>query len=123
MSGVGVLTVHHEDAARRSARAIVNAAAGFESAGEAASAEEAIELSTALAPDLVLVAAGMPGIDGFETSRRLIEARPETTVIILYGAIEPTAGALSGCGAAAAVHVDALTTASLQGLWKLHGTR
>ena len=123
MSDLGVLTVHHEDEPRRRARSVANSAEGFASVGEAASAEEAIELVTTLSPDLVLVAAGMPGIDGFETSRRLIAARPATIVVVLYGAIEPKASALANSGAVAALHMDELTTGSLQALWERHGTR
>jgi DNA-binding NarL/FixJ family response regulator len=123
MSDVGVLTVHHEDVARRSVRSVVNTTAGFEAVGEAASAEEAIELATAVAPDLVLVAAGMPGLDGFETSRRLIAARPAIAVVVLYSEIEPTERALAGSGAVAALHVRTLTAGSLQALWERHRTR
>src|SRR5688500_8872475 len=50
MNGVGVMTVHHEEEARRATRAIVNATPGFDGVGEAASAEEALELAVALRP-------------------------------------------------------------------------
>jgi two-component system nitrate/nitrite response regulator NarL len=83
MSGVGVLTVHHEEEGRRMVRAVVSGAPGFHHAGEAASAEEALELAMALRPDLVLVAAGMPGIDGRETRERLTAALPETVAVLL----------------------------------------
>ena len=122
MSDIGVLTVHHVEEERRSTRAIVNAAPGFESVGEAGSAEEAIELALVMRPGLVLVGAGMPGIDGYETSRRLIEALPGTTVCVVYTSTEPNQQALAGSGAGAAVHADALTPSSLQALWERRGT-
>jgi DNA-binding NarL/FixJ family response regulator len=123
MSGVGVLTVHHEEDARRATRAIVNGTPGFQEVGAAGSAEEALDLARAMRPELALVAAVMPGIDGFETSRRLIDAVPETVVCILYTSIEPNPGAIAGCGAVAALHLEGLTRSSLQALWEQHGTR
>ena len=123
MNVVGVLTVHHEEEARRAMRAIVNATPGFEEVGAAGSAEEALEIAVAGRPALVLVAAGMPGIDGFETSRRLVRAVPETAVCLVYAAVEPTASSLDGSGAVASLQADALSRASLQALWERHGTR
>jgi DNA-binding NarL/FixJ family response regulator len=122
MSGVGVLTVHHDEEARRATRAIVNGAPGFDVVGEAASAEEALELAVALRPSLALVAIGMPGIDGFETSRRLVAALPSTTVVLLYTSVEPSREHVGGCQAVAAVHDRGLTSTSLRTLWNEHGT-
>jgi DNA-binding NarL/FixJ family response regulator len=122
MSGVGVLTVHHDEEARRATRAIVNGSPGFDVVGEAASAEEALELAVALRPSLALVAIGMPGIDGFETSRRLVAALPSTTVVLLYTSVEPSKDHVGGCQAVAAVHDQGLTPTSLRTLWNEHGT-
>lgn len=123
MSGVGVLIVHHEDDARRVTRALVNGTPGFDEVGAAGSAEEALEIAVAVRPALVLVAEGMPGIDGLETSRRLVEAVPETVVCVVYSTVEPTETALAGSGAVGSLRVDALTRASLQALWERYGTR
>jgi CheY-like chemotaxis protein len=57
-----------------------------------------------LRPDLVLVGAGMPGIDGFETSRRLVAALPGTNVAVLDD-------------------MGGLTPASLQALWRERRTQ
>ena len=118
MSGVGVLTVHHEEAPRRALRAVVNATQGFDSVGEAASAEEALELAVALRPSLALVGTEMPGIDGFETSERLLASIPGTTVVLVYNSTEPIGDALARSGAAAALQMEALTPASLRALWE-----
>jgi DNA-binding NarL/FixJ family response regulator len=96
---------------------------GFEGVGEAASAEEALELAVALRPPLALVAAGMPGIDGFETCRRLVTAVPGTTAVVLYAAIAPNPNVLAGSAAVAALQLDGLTPDSLQNLWEKHGSR
>jgi chemotaxis response regulator CheB len=119
-SGVGVLIVHHEEQARRATRAVVNAAPGFDVVGEAASAEEALELAVALRPNLALVGVSMPGIDGFETSRRLVAALPTSTVVLLFASVEPSKDTVVGSQAVAAVHHQALTSASLRALWSEH---
>ena len=120
MSDVGVLAVHHEEDVRRAIRAVVNGAPGVDVVGEAASAEEALELAVALRPDLALVGVGMPGIDGFETSRRLVDALPSTTVVLLFTSAEPAKDRVAGSRAVAAVHDQALTPTSLQALWSEH---
>lgn len=120
MSGAQVLTVHHEEQARRAMRAVVTAAPGFDVVGEAASAEEALELAVALRPSLALVAVGMPGIDGFETSRRLVAALPTTTVVLLFASVEPSKDHVVESQAVAALHDQALTPPSLRTLWDEH---
>jgi two-component system, NarL family, nitrate/nitrite response regulator NarL len=104
MSGVAVLTVHHDDEARRALRAVVTGTPGFDHAGDAGSAEEALELALALRPDLALVAAQLPGIDGRETGERLRAAVPEIVVALL-----------DDRGA------ETLTGASLRDLWERDG--
>jgi DNA-binding NarL/FixJ family response regulator len=123
MSGVRVLTVHHDDGARRAALAVVSATPGFKSVGEAASAEEALELAVALPPALALVGLNMPGIDGLETSARLVAALPDTTVVLLYDSKEPNGNTVADVQAAAALHTDSLTPQSLRALWEERPTR
>jgi DNA-binding NarL/FixJ family response regulator len=117
MTRVEVLTVHHEEAIRRALRAVVTATEGFDGVGEAASAEEALELAVALRPSLALVGTGMPGIDGFETCQRLLASVPEIAVVLLYDSTEPSTALIARSGAAAATLTDALTPVSLQALW------
>jgi two-component system, LytTR family, response regulator AlgR len=83
MSPVRVMVVDHREPSRRAARELVASSPGFTWLAEAATAEEALEAAILVRPDLVLVEAELPGIDGLETSRRLEEALPGTVVVLL----------------------------------------
>ena len=71
MPSIGVLTVDDQPLFRSAAAAVVDATPGFEAVGEASSGEEALQLSSELRPDLVLLDVRMPGMDGIETAQRL----------------------------------------------------
>jgi len=122
MSAVGVMTVHHEEHVRRETRVVVAATPGFETVGEAGSAEEALELALELRPGLLLVGAHMPGIDGFEATRRLLASLPDTRVVLLYGTTEPNGASLAESGAIGTVQLGSLTPAILRALWEKHRT-
>jgi DNA-binding NarL/FixJ family response regulator len=121
MTPVAVITVDDDESFRRAARAVVSATRGFEQVAEAASAEEAIEAALPLRPDLVLLAVALPGIDGFETSRRMRSVLPESVVVLVHDGEEPEADAINASGAAAVLRKDALTPATLRALWDQHG--
>jgi DNA-binding NarL/FixJ family response regulator len=118
---VRVVTVDDQAAFRRAAEVVIEAAPGFELAGEAASGEEGLSVVGRLQPDLVLLDLRMPGIDGVETARRLAAERPEL-VIVLVSVQEPgTAPGASRCGAAALVEKRDLRPTLLREVWAEHG--
>jgi DNA-binding NarL/FixJ family response regulator len=107
MDDVGVLFVDHRETFRRAARELVGATPGFSWLAEAASAEEAIETALELRPRFVLVEPSLPGIDGLETGRRLRDALPGATVVVLPASGEPD--------------LASLTPGALRALWESRG--
>jgi NarL family two-component system response regulator YdfI len=68
---------------RQGLRLIFETEDGFELVGEAADGAEAIRLSAALQPDVVLMDLRMPGMDGLTAIEHLHEAQPQVAVVIL----------------------------------------
>ena len=56
---------------------------GFRVLGEAACGEEALRLAAELQPDVVLMDVKMPGMDGVEATRHLLERMPQVRVLML----------------------------------------
>jgi two-component system, NarL family, response regulator DesR len=65
--------------------AILGIEAEIEVAGRAHDGEEALRLAGELEPDVVLMDLSMPVVDGFEASRRMRAAAPDTAVVVLTG--------------------------------------
>ena len=121
-SPVPVLIVDDQAPFRRAARAVLAATPGFDAVGEAESGEQALDLVDSLAPALVLMDINMPGIDGIEASRRIVDGHPGTVVFLLstYRSDDLPADALS-CGAADYIHKEDFGSTVLRDLWRRHG--
>jgi DNA-binding NarL/FixJ family response regulator len=58
-------------------------------AGSAGSGAQALEMAAALRPDVVLMDLSMPGMSGVEATRRLLQAQPDTAVVVLTSFADP----------------------------------
>jgi DNA-binding NarL/FixJ family response regulator len=77
-----VLLVDDDPRFRAVARSLLRAW-GFEVAGEAASAREALETASRLRPSIVLLDIQLPDLDGFDVTRRLLATTPAPAVILI----------------------------------------
>jgi DNA-binding NarL/FixJ family response regulator len=118
---VSVLIVDDQAPFRAVARTVVDLAAGFTVAGEAASGEEAVEMAADLHPALVLMDINLPGINGIEATRRIVAAAPDVVVVMLstYRADDLPSDA-ADCGAARYVHKEDFGPAVLREIWTEH---
>jgi len=64
-------------------KAMLANAEGFEVVGEAASGEEVVEKVAQTRPDIILMDIQMPGINGIEATRRVLEKYPSIGVVVV----------------------------------------
>jgi DNA-binding NarL/FixJ family response regulator len=64
-------------------KAILANAEGFEVVGEATTGEEVVEKVASLRPDIILMDIQMPGINGIEATRRVLERNPNIGVVVV----------------------------------------
>lgn len=106
MNNIRVLIADDHGIVREGLRSLmVNA--GFDVVGEACNGTQAIEQTTTLEPDIVLLDIRMPEIDGLQALAAIKMASPKTSVIILttYANPQYLAKAIA-CGAAAFLSKD-----------------
>ncbi len=83
MNRLRVLIVDDSASARKGLKALLSLWPEIEVVGEAAGGREAIELIKEQRPDVVLMDARMPDVDGLRATRRIKAQWPEVGVIVL----------------------------------------
>jgi DNA-binding NarL/FixJ family response regulator len=82
---IRVLLVDDESIFLHALRALLDHDERVEVVGEAGSSAQALELAVTVHPDVVLIDLALPGMDGFETTRRLLADTPTLKVIAVSG--------------------------------------
>jgi DNA-binding NarL/FixJ family response regulator len=80
---IRVLIVDDHAVVRRGLSDLLGAADGITVVGAVDDGSLALQAVTSLEPDIVLMDLSMPGVDGIEGTRQVLQARPDTRVIVL----------------------------------------
>ena len=87
---IKVLLVDDHSLVRRGFRRILEDEPDMEVVGEAGNGEDSIKLAQDLHPDVVVMDCALPGMNGLQATRTIIENSPETAVLMLSMHTEST---------------------------------
>jgi DNA-binding NarL/FixJ family response regulator len=82
------MIVDDQEPFRMAARLVVEETEGFDVVGEAESGEDSIEMAQSIDPDLVLMDVNLPGINGLDATRKILETANHRVVILLLSTYE-----------------------------------
>jgi DNA-binding NarL/FixJ family response regulator len=117
--GVRVLIVDDQEPFRMAARLVVESTEGFEVAGEAETGEDSVRMARELEPDLVLMDVNLPGINGLDATRQILDGRSDSVVVLLLSTYEEEeyAPRAAECGAAAYIPKALFGPDRLESAW------
>ena len=116
---VRVLIVDDQEPFRLAARMVVEATDGFEVVGESETGEASIEAAQDLDPDLVLMDVNLPGINGLEATRQILNGSNRVVILLLSTYEEEEYGPRAAeCGAAAYIPKSSFGPERLSDAWE-----
>ena len=83
MEPIRVLIADDHPVFRFGLRALLSAAPDLDVAGEATDGEQAVALAASLQPDVVLMDLNMPGLNGLEATRRILQTSPHIAILVV----------------------------------------
>ncbi len=83
VESISILLADDHAIFRYGLRAMLGSTPEFEVVGEAATGEEAVARAAELRPDVVFMDIQMPGLNGIEATRRILESDPRVGVVVL----------------------------------------
>jgi len=78
-----ILLADDHEVVRRGLCAILQNKSEWEVCGEAKDGIDAVEKAKRLKPDVVIIDIGMPNLNGLDATRRIVDALPQTKVLVL----------------------------------------
>jgi DNA-binding NarL/FixJ family response regulator len=80
---ITVLLVDDHSLVRRGFRRMLEDEPGMQVVGEAADGEQAVKLAKELHPQVIVMDCALPGMNGLQATRAIVEALPDTAVLML----------------------------------------
>ena len=108
---IRVLLVEDNQPFRQFVRATLSARPGLDIVGDACDGPEAVQKSQELKPDLIVLDIGLPGLNGLEAARRILQLSPNSKILFFSQESSPD------------VVQEALSIGALGYVMKLHAAR
>ena len=87
---ISVLLVDDHSLVRRGFRRMLEDEADIRVVGEASDGEEAVKLARSLKPQVIVMDCALPGINGLQATRKILQLLPDTLVLMLSMHTEET---------------------------------